>query len=124
MLLEIDDSKKLEDLQDRFNFCFPKLKIEFYRERHHWQELSAHEELLSPHSIVGDVRKVHDPGVMAISLRDRVGEVEKRFREQFGLNVQIFFFSHGRWIQTGTTDSSTLAELQNRQEDRMSDLIL
>jgi hypothetical protein len=67
---------------------------------------------------------MHDPGILAISSRDRVGEVEKRFRQEFGLNVQIFFNSGGRWIQTGTTDSMTLAELQNRQEDRMSDLIL
>jgi hypothetical protein len=48
MLLEIDDTKKLEDIQDKFNLCFPKLKLEFYRERHHWQELSDPEEFFAP----------------------------------------------------------------------------
>lgn len=124
MLLEIDDTKRLEDLQDKFNLCFPRLKLEFYSERHRWQELSPPSEFLPARSIVGEVRKIHDPGVLSIHSRDRVGEVEKRFREDFGLNVQIFFNSNGKWIQTGTTDSMTLAELQNRQEGRISDLIL
>lgn len=124
MLLEIDDDKTLGDLQERFNLCFPNLKIEFCKHRHHWQELSDPEEFLSSRLAAGVVRKIHDPGVLVIYSNDKVGEVERRFSEDFGLHAQIFFNSGGRWIQTGTTDSLSLASLQHRQENRIADLIL
>lgn len=124
MLLEIDDDKTLGDLQEKFNLCFPHLKIEFCKHRHHWQERSDPEEFLSPVLAIGLVRKIHDPGVLVIYSNEKAGEVERRFSEDFGLHVQIFFNIDGRWVQTGITDNISLADLQHRRKSGISGLSL
>ena len=124
MLLEIDDYKTLRDLQEKFNLCFPHLKIEFCKHRHHWQELSDPEEFFSPYLAAGLLRKIHDPGVLAIYSNQKAGEVERRFSEDFGLHVQIFFNIDGRWVQTGTTDNMSLADLHHRWKSGISRLSL
>ena len=108
MLIEIDDSKTISDLQDRFSLCFPYLKIEFYNTPHHWQEPSAGKHLLDPATRIGDIRRKHAPGILEIKSWYRTGQVEQLFKKLFGLNAQVFRLENNHWKQSTQSDDLTL----------------
>ena len=111
MLLEIDDTKTVGDLQERFNLCFPQLRIEFYNRPHHWQEESADNLKINPGMLIGSIRKIHAPGVLEIKSWYKTGEVEQNFKDLFGLNVQVFYHDTDGWKQSIHSDNKTLAML-------------
>ena len=108
MLLSIHDNLLLEDIQDHFSKSFPSLKIEFYRHPHNWKKGSMPQDQIDGAMKVGDIRKKHDPGVLEIKSTDTTGHVESMFKDQFGLNVQIFRKGKNCWIQSITTDNYSL----------------
>lgn len=114
MLLEVDDSKKIGDLQERFSLCFPSLKLEFCRKKHGWEDTCEEPEFFGSEVPVMKIRKKHDPGILEIKSWNKVGEVEKDFYRKFGLSVQIFYKCRDMWIQTGKADNVTLAFLQEK----------
>ena len=124
MLLEIDDSKTIGDLQDKFYQCFPKLKIEFFLKKHHWEELSPEKEILPPQTLIGSIRNRHDPNLLEIKSWDKTGAVEKSFYEKLNLNVQVFFKSGRNWIQTGKSDNLTIEALQQKSKHAEQGVLL
>ena len=116
MLLEIDDTKTVAELQERFSLCFPQLKIEFYHKRHHWQEDSAENLKINPQLLIGNVRKMHEPGVLEIKSWHKTGEVEQNFKDLFGLNVQVFYRDHHQWKQSIHSDNKTLSKLSEQSK--------
>jgi len=111
MLLVIDDNKTVADLQDKFNECFPYLKIEFYDARHKWQHGSFEAHKISTDRKIGDIRKNHNSGIFEIKSWFKTGLVEQEFRDLFGLYVQIFFLKNNQWVQSISADDLTLAHL-------------
>ena len=116
MLLSVNDEKTVADLQDKFNECFPYLKIEFYNTRHQWQHASAEGHEVSGDKKIGDIRKNHDSGTFEIKSSYKTGRVEQDFRHQFGLFVQVFFIMDDVWVQSVATDDLTLRQLSDRAE--------
>lgn len=114
MILRIDDNKSVADLQEKFELCFPGLKIEFYRKPHNWYEATASKYLLSSESLIGNIRKVHDRGELEIKSWFQAGRVEQDFKDHFGLNVQVFRYCQNRWVQTIFSDKLTLAQLSQK----------
>jgi len=112
MILSIDDNIKIADLQEKFNECFPHLKIEFYSHPHHWKESSFPNEIIDPSKKIGEVRNKHDRGIMEIKSWYQTGRVEQDFKKLYGLNAQIFRNENGKWHQTVSGDKLTLRELQ------------
>lgn len=110
MLLKIFDRIKIDAIQDKFNECFPYLKLEFYSRPHKWQEASHEDYLIQPGSYLEDIRKSHASGLMSIKSWDKTGKVEQDFYRIYGLNVQIFRFDRNKWIQTSDSDGLTLQE--------------
>jgi len=108
MLLRIHDNLLIEDIQEHFSECFPHLKIEVYSTPHHWQKGSLQKDLISPKSLIGDIRKTHSGGIMEIKSSDKVGDIEEKLKKMFDLNVQIFRKENDCWIQTTSTDVFTL----------------
>lgn len=111
MILHIDDSMAVADVQDKFTECFPTLKIEFYSQPHHYKESSPKEQLIAPQTLLSSIRKNHSPENLTISSLESVAQIEYKFRKQFGLNVQVFRQQANSWIQTSHTDKNTLKEL-------------
>ncbi|MGZ5248494.1 MAG: hypothetical protein ACXWCR_15410, partial [Flavitalea sp.] len=109
-----DDTKTIGDLQERFTLCFPQLKIEFYHKRHHWQEDSAENLKIDSQLLIGNIRKIHEPGVLEIKSWHKTGEVEQNFKNLFGLNVQVFYRDHHHWKQSILSDNKTLAMLSEQ----------
>jgi hypothetical protein len=116
MILSIDDNKTISDLQDRFNECFPYLKIEFYDIRHKWRETSDKEYKISSDKKTGEIRKNHNSGIFEIKSWYKTGRVEQDFRHFFGLYVQIFFLENREWVQSVSTDDLTLKYLNEMGE--------
>lgn len=108
MLLEIDESKTIADIQDRFSLCFPYLKIEFYRSPHHWGESTSTKDLIAPQTYIRDIRKVRLPGILEIKSTYKTGEVEQLFKKIFGLNAQIFCLVNNEWKETTESDNLKL----------------
>ena len=122
MLLKIYDHEKIDEIQDKFNECFPYLKLEFYTQPHKWHEVSGTEHLIASGTYIEDIRKNHPSGIISIKSWDKTGYVEQEFKRMFGLNVQIFRLHKDRWIQTSDSDDLTLREqsdlAKNSQEPR------
>ena len=110
MLLYISDNNAVSDIKDKFNECFPHLKIEFYNKRHKWKHASPESQRIKEDVKIGEIRKKHNIGVLEIKSWDKTGEVEQQFKESFGLYAQIFRFENNDWIQSVKSDKLTLAE--------------
>jgi hypothetical protein len=110
MLLSISDNKTISDLQDKFNECFPHLKLEFYHKKHKLNRASLEEQRIKEDLKISEIRKKQNSGTLEIKSWDKTGDLEQRFREEYGLYVQIFRLENGRWVQSVKTDELTLAE--------------
>ena len=115
--MKITDKKTLADIQAEFSEKFPELKLEFYKEAHAVGEGSAATATLNASKTIGAVRTIHREGELSINGHLKVSTLESNFKDQYGLNVQVFRRSGDIWIQTSTTDEWTLAK-QNRKGER------
>jgi hypothetical protein len=124
MLLHVHDNLTIADLQDKFSMCFPGLKIEFCQKKHHWEEICAESQFWPSSTPIEELRKNHSQGVLELKSWYKVGEAEKMFYDQFGLNVQIFYRSGDRWIQTGKSDNLSIGAVQERAYKRPKMVLL
>ena len=108
MVILIHDNLKVSDLQERFSKCFQSLKIEFYGKSHNSQEKSAEKYIITPAKRIGEIRRNHEEGDLEIESWNTADQVEKDFKEKFGLNVQVLRRNNGQWVQTSKTDKYTL----------------
>lgn len=116
MLLHIHDNKLVADVQEDFSDSYPFLKIEFYEKPDFYKSTSPAIHRISPEERLGTVRNTHEAGHLEILSWYTTGRVERAFKEKFGLNVQVFRKEAGTWIQSGSTDSYTLAEQTARAQ--------
>lgn len=112
--MKIYNSKQLKTLQADFNKRFPYLKIEFFKKPHPYGINSNEIERLDPELTVGDVRKMENVGKLVMDGSIPVGVFEKMLEDRFGLFVQVYRNSYGKWLQTWVTDIWTLDEQNNR----------
>lgn len=114
MELVITDEKRISEVQKEFSERFPYLKIEFFSKSHADGEASPLSQLLPSDKTVGEARSRHNEGKLVITAHTSVGAMEARFRDVFGLSVQVFRKAGRTWLQTSITDHWTLAE-QNEE---------
>lgn len=105
MTLTILKNKTIQEVQQEFNRKYPFLRLDFYRpvndafiplKRH-----LVHSTLLQSAGLKND-------GELAIRDEMTVGELEKSFLNQFGLNVQVSRKSGILWLETTMTDKWSL----------------
>lgn len=106
MFLYINDSKTVQDLQDRFSKCFPYLKLEFYKPA----EDRFKSNLIKPDAFIGEIRACSRSGIMDIKSWDKTSKVKQELKDLFGLNVQIFRMYHNQWIPATYSDDLTLRQ--------------
>lgn len=112
--MKINNSKQLKGLQKEFNQVFPYLKIEFFSKPHEEGNGSNEADMLDNELTVGEVRNNDTDGFIPLERTIPVGVFEKLFQDNFGLYVQVYRKSHGKWLQTWVTDVWTLEEQDNR----------
>lgn len=113
--MKIDNQKSITEIQKEFSSLFPFLKIEFFKNSHHVFEGNSKKELT--HKIT----HLNKPGELNINELMTVAELEQTFKDQFGLNVQVFRKHGNSWIETTVTDSWTLKK-QNEEGKTLSEL--
>lgn len=124
MILEIDDSKTLADLQDKFSMCYPTLRLEFCTKKHKWEEICSESNIIHRNVLIGNIRKNHVPGIIEMKSWHKIGNIEKEFYSRFGLNVQIAYKSGNRWIQTGKSDNITIDMLIRKTSSEQNRVLL
>ena len=123
MKIVITDNRKIQQLQEQFSAAFPFLKLEFFSKPHKPGAGTAARLRKPVDKTIGECRRKTNRGHLNIDPDMTVAELEQRFRDTYGLNVQVFRKSGKVWLETTVTDGWTLDE-QNRQGEMLSSLVL
>lgn len=113
MQIYISEEAVVADIQDRFQTLYPYLKLEFFRKPHTKGECSSGEEKILPETPIEKIRIKHTFGWIDISYYRTAAAVEHDFSYIFGLSTQILRKAGTLWLETTSTDSWTLEELNN-----------
>ena len=109
MLLSINGDRLVKDVQQDFSSTYPYLKLEFIRtngihkEQARKENQIKHEQQLR----LAKGRDIHK-GDLLIEETMSVAELEKAFKDKFGLIAQVFRRSGNIWLETSITDSWSL----------------
>jgi hypothetical protein len=119
MKVIINDRRKIYAIQEEFNAAFPYLKLEFFSKPHQPGDESPKKLIKSNSKTLGECRTIHNNGQITITKKMSVSDLEDRFRDVYGLSVQIFRQSGKAWLETTVTDGWSLEE-QNKQGEALS----
>jgi len=112
--MRINDLRTINDLQNEFRQEFPYLRIEFLKDTCLGGQGTREKTKLNNNEVVGNVRQIHNQGYIKRDNTLTVEGLEQTFLEVFGLHVSIFRKSFENWIQSDSSDASTLRELNLR----------
>ena len=118
--MKIYSSRKLSELKEEFNASYPFLKLEFFKVPHHDQEPTAKKAMIKADHAVSDISEIVNEGEIAISGSMTVIELEALFRDEFGINVQVFRRSGNVWLETSSTDEMTLDEQNDLGKEKVT----
>lgn len=118
--ITINDHRKIFAIQKDFNEMFPYLKIEFFSKPHRVGAPSSKKIMKHPSKTIGECRLTHNKGVLTISPKMKVADLEQNFNDVYGLSVQVFRRSGKVWLESTATDGWTLEE-QNSQGKELTE---
>jgi len=122
MKIIIEGSRPLQDVQNEFNLAYPFLKIEFFRP-HNGTAVAASASNMLKHSLkVSEARRVQYDGAIEVDDYTKVSDLEKEFRDKYGLNIQVFRKSGNVWLETTMSDDWTLHR-QNEHAKEISTFV-
>ncbi|MBK9961781.1 MAG: hypothetical protein IPP06_10775 [Saprospiraceae bacterium] len=78
--------------------------------------------MVDSNTLIKNCRSVHGEGEIEIFPSTKVSTLENKFREVFGLHVQVFRKSGNVWIETTVTDDWTLEKQNNEAESFIKDI--
>lgn len=117
MILYISSYKTISEIQEEFNAAYPFLKIEFYQTAGK-PGLAARQKLNKTSSLA--IAGMRAEGELEINDSMTVGQLEKTFRDKFGITVQVSRKSGTLWLETTMTDNWTLQQ-QNGHGKELSE---
>ena len=115
MLLEISKDKTIHDIQQDFNLRFPFLKLEFYKPA----DPAVAKKHLPQYTLLSAAGLKDGNAIMEVVNDMTVAELEKKFRNEYGLDVQVSRKSGLLWLETTMTDNWSL-EKQNEHGKEIS----
>ncbi len=110
MLLHIAPNRLISDIQKEFNVAFPFLKIEFFNSRSFSRSDFLAHQIIPSNRKIGDSQLAVTDGKIRIVEEMKVKDLEKIFKDQFSLAVQVFRKSGNLWLETTMTDDWTLQQ--------------
>lgn len=117
MHLHITPNRLISEVQKEFNRLFPFLKIEFFSSKSFTKGDYSAKHLLPQNRRVGDGQAFTKGGNIEITEEMRVNELERLFKDQFSLAVQVFRKSGNLWLETTMTDNWTLQQQNNHGKE-------
>ncbi len=112
--MKISNDRKLKDLQTEFNQRYPFLQLAFFQSEQPFGQISADATRLDPELTIGQIQPITGISYIPLNSDQKVGDLELYFARAFGLHVQVYRKSYGKWLQTWATDIWTLEEQNNR----------
>lgn len=113
MLLKIAPNRLISEIQKEFNKAFPFLKLEFFNNKSFSRSDFSAKQLIPATRKISDSHTTNTDSDIEIKEEMKVNELEKIFKEQFGLAVQVFRKSGTVWLETTMTDNWTLLQQNN-----------
>ena len=110
MHLRIAPNRLISDLQKEFNNAFPFLRIEFFQNRNQQLPAFTFQQMLPKNKRVVEGHSAITDGDIEIGPNMKVKDLEKIFKDQFSIAVQVFRRSGNLWLETTMTDEWTLGQ--------------
>jgi hypothetical protein len=110
MNLRIAPNGLISDLQKDFNNAFPFLKLEFFRNRNQQLPAFTFQQILPHTNRIAEGQTAITDGDIEVNPDMKVKDLEKIFKDQFSLAVQVFRRSGNLWLETTMTDNWTLRQ--------------
>lgn len=110
MNLRIAPNRLISDLQKDFNNAFPFLKLEFFRNRNQQVPAFTFQQILPHNNRIAEGQTAITDGDIEVNPDMKVKDLEKIFKDQFSLAVQVFRRSGNLWLETTMTDNWTLRQ--------------
>ena len=108
MILQILKTRNVGDVQHDFSQEYPFLRIDFFREVG-GRLGSLIKQKLNRTANLSSSGKLRE-GELEINDSMTVGQLEKTFRERFGIDMQVSRKSGPVWLETTVTDKWTLKQ--------------
>ena len=121
MRLHIAPNRQISEIQKDFNKSFPFLKLEFFNNTHYSSAGFSVNEMISRSKKIGDTKLERADGYIEINEGLKVIELERIFKDQFGLAVQVFRKSGKIWLETTVTGNWTLSQQNNHGRELSTD---
>jgi len=121
MRLHIAPNRQINEIQKDFNKSFPFLKLEFFNNKHYSSAGFSINEMISRGKKIGDTQSAITDGYIDITGEMKVTDLEKIFKNQFSLAVQVFRKSGKIWLETTITDNWTLNQQNNHGSELSSE---
>lgn len=115
--MKITNHKAIAEIQKEFASLYPFLKLEFFKNAHNVFEGNSRREMV----FRKEITHLSKEGEILVSDNMTVEQLEQEFKNQFGLNVQVFRKHGNSWIETTVTDNWTLQK-QNEEGKVLSEL--
>ena len=119
MIIKIHDNRNINLIETEFNEQFPYLKLEFYSRANSAAAGNSKKTIKHSNKLVADCRILPLNGNIEISPEMSIEAIEQKFKNEFGLFVQILRKSGRVWLETSLTNYWSLAE-QNKQGKELS----
>lgn len=116
MILKVNKSTAIAEIQSDFSRMFPFLKIEFFTRPHEaggssWSKYMVFNRTKTLGEI-GSFKQIEN--ALEVQPSMSVNDFEQQLQKIYGLSVQVFRKSMGSWIATTESDSWSL-EKQNEK---------
>ena len=111
--LHITSNRLISEIQNEFNKAFPFLKLEFFNNKSFLHSNFSASQIVSSNRKIGDSMLNKTGGEIEIEESMKVNVLERLFKDQFSLAVQVFRKSGNLWLETTITDNWTLLQQNN-----------
>lgn len=120
-MVVINDKMKIYSIQEEFNAAYPYLRLGFCSKPKCVTGASFYNLMENKNKTLGEIRRTNSLRGIIILPTMSVADLERGFKEVYGLNVLLYRKSGKAWLETSVTDSWSIEE-QNMQGEALSKL--
>ena len=110
MVIDINDTTTIREIEGLFSTEYPYLNITFIHQVHDPGDEFLKQKAIPVDTTIGEIKKTHTSALIEIQPGNTIADIEKEFRQRFGLLVEILRKSDSHWILPAGADQLTLRE--------------
>jgi hypothetical protein len=114
MILHINDSRMLRELQLDLSRYYPYLRMEFYPDEKSTHNLSPNGSKIDPYVKTGSVRKHHHAGAINILPGTTIKAFTTQMKNDYNLYVQLLHYTKEGWMPADDITLYSMEELNQQ----------